>query len=174
MSSQSNNHSASRIVPNEWPLRFKEHNFEALCYNAIGCNVAYNGHYQKKSEPDEVSPPPPSPDYLNKVWGSVEVGIRNFPPPANVRWKSMDGIPHEAKVDIAGIFENELILHKVSRDEVPDGWAHNVVPNVFLEVNDRTINVYMRAHIATKQLQDPGNSHSNFRNDLMLAWTHTY
>ena len=28
------------------PLRFARHNFEALCFNTIGCKLAYAGRYQ--------------------------------------------------------------------------------------------------------------------------------
>ena len=35
-------------------------------------------------------------------------------------------------------------------------------------------NVYMQAMIPTKDLQIAGNTESNFRNDLILAWSNTY
>jgi hypothetical protein len=47
-------------------------------------------------------------------------------------------------------------------------------PEIILEVNDRTINVFMKARIPTKELQIPDNQHSRFRDDLILAYTRTY
>jgi len=47
-------------------------------------------------------------------------------------------------------------------------------PGIFLEVNDRTISVYMKAFIATRAEQIPGNKDSDFRDDVILAWTHAY
>ena len=47
-------------------------------------------------------------------------------------------------------------------------------PDILLEVNDRTINVYMRAFVPTRELQIPGNKYSRFRDDLILAWSKTY
>ena len=47
-------------------------------------------------------------------------------------------------------------------------------PDIILEVNDRTINVYMRAFVPTRELQIPGNKYSGFRDDLILAWSRTY
>lgn len=157
------------------PLKFKLHNFQAVCYSTIGCNVIYNGRSQDKHGPDEISPPPKSADY-KKTWGSVEVGIKNFPAPAEVTWKSSDGAPHEAKVDIGEIFHNELIWHNVPKDEMADFHIGPVAgePDIFLEVNDRTINVYMTMLVPTKAEQIPGNKYSSGRDDLFLAWSHSY
>jgi hypothetical protein len=161
----------------EVPLRFGGHNFEAYCFNVIGCNVIYNGRYQRKNAPDEISAPPPSPDYVQH-WMGGEAGIRNFPPPAEVRWKSLDGVAHEAKVDISVIFKDELIWHKVPKtdmafykDALLSGTGD---PDIFLEVNDRTINVYIGAFIPMRNEQRPGHKDSNYRQDNFLAWTHTY
>ncbi|MFL7958650.1 hypothetical protein ACKAWT_19825 [Xanthomonas vasicola] len=41
-------------------------------------------------------------------------------------------------------------------------------------MNDRTINVYMKAMVQTTVQQKPGNEYSYFRNDLILAYTKTY
>ena len=48
------------------------------------------------------------------------------------------------------------------------------MPGIILEVNDRTINVHMRAIIATKELQKAGNKHSDFRNDLIKVFSQSY
>jgi len=158
------------------PLRFARHNFSVHCYNTIGCQVIYNGRYQQEDAPDEVTPPPPSPEDRNTSWNSVELGIDNFPPPAEVRWKSLDGAKHEANVDIAAIFKDELIWHKVPKSEMADFYRGPVAgePSIFLEVDDHTINVYSRMFIPTKTEQIPGNKYSNARNDLFLVWTRTY
>lgn len=158
------------------PLRFGRHNFAAHCYNTIGCNVIYAGRYQHEDEEETAAPPPPSPDYREKLWGSVEIGIDNFPPPAEVRWKSLDGVPHEAKVDMRAIFKDELIWHKVPKADMADFYRGPVAgePDIFLEVNDRTINVYMKMLVPTKTAQIPGNKYSYGRDDLFLVWTRTY
>jgi hypothetical protein len=157
------------------PLRFKLHNFEALCYNAIGCTVFYNGRYQETNGPTDVSPPPSGQDYKNS-WGSVELGIRNFPPPAVVKWKSMDGIHHEAMIDIGKIFKNELIWHRLTKDQMTDFYRGPVAgaPDIYLEVNNHVINVYMAMFIPTKTEQIPGNKDSNFRKDIFLTWSQSY
>ena len=82
------------------------------------------------------------------------------------------------QVHIDAIFKDRRILHKVPREEIPDGWRPYWYgaggPSIYLEVNDRTINVYMQELIATKTPQIPGNPRSTGRTDVMLAWTHTY
>ncbi len=158
------------------PLRFGRHNFAAHCYNTIGCQVIYNGRYQQEDGPDEVTPPAPSPGDRNRVWNSVEIGIDNFPPPAEVQWKSLDGMRHEAEVDMAVIFKDELIWHKVPKADMADFYRGPVAgePSIFLEINNRTVNVYTKMFIPTRTEQIPGNKYSNGRDDLFLVWTHTY
>ena len=158
------------------PLHFKKHNFEALCFNTIGCKVLYAGLAQQSDGSDEKSPPPPSADYLQKTFGSVEIGIHNFPPPAEVSWKSLDGVAHEAKVDIGALFKDELTWHKVPTSDMADFFSGPVAgaPNIYLEVNDRTINVYITMLVPTLTPQIPGNKYSNGRDDVFLVWTKTY
>lgn len=163
----------SQVLANEWPLHFNEHNFAAHCYNTHSCRVIYNDYNFSNQVEEQPSGPPPSGDYRSK-WKAPYVGVPNFPPPVDVQWTDSDGKPHEARIDFAQIFRDRAILHRVPRDEIPEGWAHDVRPDIFLEIDGNTVNVYMRAHIATKNPQIPGNSYSNFRNDLILAWSHTY
>jgi hypothetical protein len=160
--------------PNVFPLTFKEHNFAAHCYNAIGCSVIYNNHQHSAwNGPDEVAPPPDSPDYREE-WGLASyIGVRNFPPPAQVRWRSMDGVAHEAKVDIGAIFKDERVLHRIAESDYAER-SFGGSPGIVLEVNDRTISVYMKASVATKTEQIPGNRYSYGRDDVILAWSYAY
>ncbi|WP_245149923.1 hypothetical protein [Xanthomonas axonopodis] len=59
-----------------------------------------------------------------------------------------------------------MILHHVPQEQLPPILQANISPHIILEVNDRTINVYMRAFMETAVLQEPGNRYSNSRNDL--------
>ncbi|MBD9367360.1 hypothetical protein [Xanthomonas sp. XNM01] len=157
----------------DWPLKFVQHNFGAFCYSTYGCTIRYGGY--SRSEPDDelqIS----SESIGAKYPGNLDagyLGILEFPPPATVRWRSRDGVQHEAEVDIGTIFKDRLILHRVPREDIPEG-VSILNPGIVLEVNDRTINVYMRAFIPTKEPQIPGNPHSSHRDDLILAWSQTY
>lgn len=161
----------------QWPLRFKEHSFSVFTYDTYGCRVIYAGQLQIKQDPNKLKRSSASygPEW-QKNWSGVLGGIRNFPPPLEVSWRSKDGQPHEARIDFGEIFKDEVILHNVPREEmadVPYG-KYQFDPAILLEVNDRTIRVYMRAHIPTKHLQKPGNVYSDFRDDLILVRTYTY
>lgn len=164
---------------NHFPLKFKRHDFAAFCYNTIGCEVIYAGNnFTRLYSGDVVASPPPSADYRQKWNLAGYLGIPNFPPPAKVHWKSMDGVAHEARVDIGAIFKDELIRYSVSNDQIADGLYPGPgpagEPSIYLEVNDRTISVFTKMFIPTRTPQIPGNKDSDFRDDLVLAWTQTY
>jgi len=162
--------------PVEWPLKFQVHYFDAYSFSTRGCKVYYGNMWRRLDSEDELRI---SSDQLGEGYPSVLAArmgpIPNFPKPAKVSWVSQDGTSLEAEVDIGEIFSDELVRHNLRREEVsPGGPGPGVMPGIILEVNDRTINVYMRAHISTAELQEPGNRHSNFRNDLIKVYSRTY
>ena len=161
----------------EWPLKFDSHSFGVYTYDTYGVEVVYAGRIQLQESDTELQRSSDSygPDY-RRAWGSGHIDIRNFPPPAEVKWRSKDGTPHQARIDIAEIFRDEVVRHNVARDEmsdVPNG-EYRFDPHIALEINDRTINVYMIALISTKELQDPGNPYSNGRSDRVLVQSYNY
>ena len=162
------------LQPPKWPLKFKDHSFRMVCYSTQMCKVWYAGAWSIRDKPT----PPSSkygPKYLDHLLGG-HVGIANFPEPAEVTWRSMDGTEHQAHIDIGAIFRDEIARHNVPREEVldlPDGEL-TVDPQILLEINDRTIRVYMRTYIPTKHFQIPGNPYSTSRDELILAKTYHY
>jgi len=156
-------------------LHFKSHNFSASAYNTRGCKLLYAGEYQINESEGMTQPPPDRPDYREGWSGGVQVGIDNFPPPAAVDWVSLDGSRHHALVDIGAIFKDERVIHRVRKGEVkPNLLDVDIMPDIFIEVNDRTLRVFMQAHVGTKHLQDPSKPLSDFRDDLIEAWSKTY
>ena len=161
----------------EWPLKFDSHSFGVYTYDTYGVEVIYAGRIQLQESDTELQRSSDSygPDY-RRAWGSGHIDIRNFPPPAEVKWRSKDGTPHQARIDIAEIFRDEVVRHNVKREEMPelmDG-EYRSDPHIALEINDRTINVYMIALVPTKALQDPGNPYSNGRSDRILVKSYSY
>lgn len=156
----------------DWPLTFVRHNFGATSYSTYGCKVVYNGfvHLSDDDQVLRISSARAHPDALKK-FSAGYLSVRNFPGPAKVTWRSADGDAHEAEVDIGEIFKDQKVLHNVAKEEVLGDLGN---PDILLEVNDRTINVYMRAFVPTRELQIPGNKYSGFRDDLILAWSKTY
>lgn len=155
----------------DWPLKFVQHSFGAFCYSTYACQIRYGGY--RRAEPDDklqISSESLGDKYPKNLGGG-HLGIMNFPPPAQVSWRSKDGVAHEAEVDIGQIFKDQVILHNVPREEV-DGSPGTA--EIVLEVNDRTINVYMRAFVSTKVEQVVEGRRGYSRNELILAWTRTY
>ncbi len=158
----------------DWPLKFVQHSFGAFCYSTYGCHVEYGRRLVKSDPEDELKLSSESlGDRYPRNLGAGWLGIANFPGPARVRWRSKDGTAHTAEVDIGGIFEDGLIRHEVPRDDVREGVSIGN-PEIVLEVNDRTISVYMRSFIPTKALQEPGNPRSGHRDDVVRVWSRTY
>ncbi|WP_455289851.1 hypothetical protein [Cupriavidus necator] len=171
---------------NPWPLRFDNYSFGARCFNTQRCSIVYDQHEFGKAERgadgniyDQPAGPPYAPNWKEDWSGSYRPYIYDPISPVAVTWASLDGEAHEATIDLEVLFKDRLVLHRVPKEEIPEGWlatcaVESVSPHILVEVNDRTINVYMRALIYTKIEQIPGNQYSDFRDDLILAWTHTY
>ena len=158
----------------DWPLWFVRHEFGVSTYSTYGCKVVYNNFVFVDEPDDELqsSSEAIGAKYPNNMSASYS-SVANFPPPAVVTWRSKDGEPHRAEVDIGEIFKDKLIRHNLAREEISET-ASIAHPGIILEVNDRTINVYMRARISTKELQIPGNRYSDYRDDLIRVFSRTY
>ena len=177
MTNASNTPAINRQPVKEWPLRFESHKFSVFTYDTYGAKVIYAGMTQIDEGPQKLQPSVTSygPDY-QRNWSGTHGMIRNFPGPAKVTWRSKDGESHEAEIDIAEIFKDERVRHNASRDEIPeliDGeYRHE--PSIILQIDDRTIRIYMRAYVPTKELQIPGNQYSDARDEVVLVQTYTY
>lgn len=158
----------------EWPLKFKSHYFGASTYSTYGCKVVYGGMNRVDDSEEELQSSSESiglkyPNNMGAGWGPIS----NFPPPAEVAWRSKDGTPHNALIDIGEIFRDELIRHNVAREDALDP-ASSGMPGIILEVNDRTINVYMRAMIWLKEPRLPGRPHSDYQDELIKVFSRSY
>lgn len=159
-----------------WPLRFDSFAFDARCYNTLLCSIIFD-RAQHSLHVDHPSNAPYAPDWKDH-WhaGYIIMEKDVFPPPIEVKWTALDGVERYVAIDLEKIFPGREILHNVSREDVHEYWArfdrHSA--DVFLEVNDRTISVYMRAFVLTNSYTIPGRTDVKSRNDLMLAWTQAY
>jgi len=157
----------------EWPLKFQAHYFDAYCFSTYGCKVLYR-NMVRVEDPDDILKIASNslanyPDILTAGMGPIP----NFPSPVKVTWRSKDGTPHEAEIDIGDIFKDQLIRHNVAREDATEN-ATDGMPAIIVEVNDQAINVYMRATIWTKREQIPGNKYSHSREDLIKVFSRTY
>lgn len=165
-------------TPNEsWPLRFDSFNFDVRCYNTLRCHVVFMNQ-QLSTHIDEPSGEPYSPDWKER-WkaGFIVSPEQVFPLPVEIHWTSLDAYQHFAEVDLGAIFEDKLVLHNATQADVLEGWGlrdHARDVEILMEINNRTINVYMRAWVLLKHRRDPEVSNSDSLRDLMLAWSKTY
>lgn len=165
-----------------WPLTFDSFSFDVRCYNTLASNIIFHGQQLGLSkEIDGPSGQPRSPDWKNRWTAGFIIPKDRMPPePVTIRWTSLDGEQHYAEIDlIKGIFPEQVVLHNVPREDVNEDWARfeggrTSSPDILMEVNDRTISVYMRAHVLTKSFPIPGREDVRSRRDLVLAWTQTY
>jgi hypothetical protein len=173
-----------------WPLRFHTHNFDAACYNTLACSLVYNNYqfgtrdmgYDGKYY-DRPSGPPPLENWKEDWSGSHGIlpeSGETFPGPVEIDWEAMDGSRHRVSLDLDVLFKDRLISHRIHREEIPESWlatcsVEPIRPSLLLEVNDRTVNIYMRATIVTCDPKDPDNlDKRQARRDLMLVWSHNY
>jgi hypothetical protein len=82
-------------------------------------------------------------------------------------------------LDLDKLFADRILLHTVARHEIKEDWLDSksidpVRPDILLELNDHVVNIFMRALVATEVEQALGNTRCRLRDDLILAWTHTY
>lgn len=171
-----------------WPLRFHSHGFGAACFNTLACSIIYNRHQfgTRRWDGDDVAHDRPSGPLPFENWRDEWDGShsilpfegRTFPGPVDIEWFSLDGESHALSIDLDEMFRGRLVLHFVKRGEVKEAWldaksVEPVSPDILVEVNDRSVSVYMRAFVATEAEQMPGNDRSHFRNDLVLVWNRT-
>lgn len=162
----------------QWPLRFKAHSFSVMTYDTWGAEVMYAGRRRRKDDDDVLQRSSASygPDW-QRGWDGFYGDIPNFPPPAQLKWRSKDGTPLEAKIDIGTIFSDEVIRHNVPREEMaylPDG-KYEFEPAVILEINDRTVRVYMQSTIPLRrQIEIQGVMRNDHLAEPVLVKTYTY
>ena len=143
--------------PNSIPvLHFKFHSFRGLCFDTLGCKIAYAGLAVPNFGPNEKLPSFAEwggEKSLKLAGGGGHINIKNFPTPAKVRWRSKDGTSHSAEIDIGKIFKDERIIHHMPLHDFPrpnDPRSSAVDPTILLVVDDRTIKVYMLASLTIK------------------------
>ena len=156
-SPRSIHHAATTADPDSIPvLHFKQHSFRSLCFDTYGCKVVYAGLVEADDPPDKKWKSfsewagSEGESALKKAGGGGYIGIRNFPAPARVSWKSKDGTFHTAEVDIGKIFKDEVIIHHLPLREFPDPddpLSSADDPTILLVVDDRTIKVYMLSEV---------------------------
>jgi hypothetical protein len=155
----------------DWPLWFIAHEFGAHCFNTQSCSIVYKGFHYGSDQPSPSVESYGRP--LEKLLSAGRGPIPNFPPPAAVAWRSKDGTPLSANIDIGEIFKDRLIRHNLKREDISETSSISN-PDIILEVNDRTIIVYMRAMIYLKKPRFKERPHSDYQDDLIQVFSRSY
>lgn len=154
------------------PLRIRGHNIGAYCFSTWGCRVAYGRHLIEDQAPDRWQRPLPDfPGLRERMNGSM-LAYRAFEGPVRIEWRDAQKQPLQMELDLAAIFPDRLIRHDVP-DELIDPETTVGPPDIIIEVNDRTVRLYMRAHIPLKAPRIPGNPSSNFIDESVLVLERT-
>lgn len=156
----------------EWPLRFDHHLFGVACFDTQTCLARYDRFDFGNPEPSGPTTALPQQAYDAALTASYGPVARTTPA-AQLAWRSKDGTQLQAEVDIAALFADGLIRHQLPREAIADGVSMGFT-HILLEVSDRTVNVYTRTMIPTKDAQIPGNKYSFFRDDLIKVFSRTY
>jgi hypothetical protein len=163
-------HTASRVEDGVLKIPFSDHVFGAVCFDTLRCRVLYDNAYVV----NQGSPRGPfterNRDNLDGSWIILQP-----PAVARVTWTSKDGVDHDEAIDLGGIFHSRLVRYAPDLDvNDVDLKTYPGGPGIILVVDDRSIHVYMRAHISLLKPIDPRNKYSDFRSDLVAAYTHRF
>lgn len=151
-------------------MPFFDHSFSASCYETLACRVLYDNSYVVNEDKPSGSLTPAIRKNLGGSWA-----ILDFPSKAHVAWTSKDGETHEEEINLEEIFKSRLVLYSPELNVNDVNLAVSYIPpEIILVVDGRSLHVYMKAMIPLIRPMDPGNRHTNFRNDLVVAYTKNF
>lgn len=161
----------NRLV--DGPFRFWRHNLGVYCFSTWGCRAEYGPHLVHDAPDDEWQPPVEEfPGDIRARMRATYLGYRNFEGPLHLRWNDRDKQALQLDLDLAGLFADGLIRHNVPESEIlPTSSVGD--PGIVIEVDDRTVRVYMRALIPLKQPRDPRNRYTNAVDENVLVYEQT-
>ncbi len=132
----------SRAMANEGELKFTTHDLNIQAYSISDVNLVYAGSPHElsagqltraKTVEDETRYP-----------GGKSGSYQAFAGPVQIDWRSKDGTQIKYALDLDAVFKDRKILHTedVSKLYKPEP-VYGGEPTIIIELNDRTLNVYM-------------------------------
>ena len=163
--------SACNSLIHRGPLTFKTHDISTNCYSAQDVKISY-GSLVNKICAKGISREKTANDDRRLPTGSA-LGYRAFEDKVYVEWRSSDKEFHSQVLDLDEIFKGKVVLHNIDPKLIY--WPIPMVgdgPTIVVEVNDRTLNVYMDVEVKfeTKNENSIAVSATRFRT---LAFTKT-
>lgn len=134
------------ILIERGPLTFKRHDLAFDCYSAKDMKVFYANRLYKNCESRFVRQKIPRDD--KDLPNSVMSSNRAFEGQLIVEWRSLDEELHSQALDLDEIFKGRIVIHDVDPKLIyrpaPFG---SLNPKIVIEVNNRTLSLYMDVSI---------------------------
>ncbi|GEM_PF-2798237 len=156
-------------------IRFKDRHYLGLeCYNASDLYLQYGnlaiGQYTRERNDGErkIAGPKPEGYQPSADMGSYKV----FESKVKLRWRDKADNPISYVFDFEDIFKDKIIPH-VKEDEDRIWWDDplQLYPDIILEVDDRTLNIYSNIYV---YLRVPGTNKLKPRRDLIKVFSKTF
>lgn len=168
----------STATPTNDALHFKTHVMYAQRYSASQMEVTYGNHAIYRSvfpgsRPEVIREKTPADERRDQA-GNGQIGLVAFEGPLQVKWRSLDGEPHEAVLNLEEIFKDRVVPHHEDPARIDPTLPMGIAgPTIVVEVNDRTLSIYMDVHIYLRAI-DPAVLTREDRRNRTLAYSKTF
>lgn len=144
------------------PLIFDEHVISTPCFAASEMRVRY-GTFVTSACANRSRAKRPEDD--QQLWGTIG-DFRAFNGPLQVQWKSSDGTPLSATINLDEVFPGKRVLHKEDPKNIAPTLPIFTTPVIVIEVNDKLLTIYMDIFVGLKT-DEPGKLRKLSRNRLI-------
>jgi hypothetical protein len=159
-------------------LRFDEHALTVRSFNASRIEVFYGQRAVYKSSlqndhPDALREKTKKDEDRDLAGGGM-IGLQAFEGPLKISWNSKDGARHDVVLRLEEIFVDRIVLHH--EDSARIDWTfpmQSYGPTIVVEVNDRTLNIYMHVHIYLRPIELTARARED-RSSRLLAYSKTF
>ena len=150
-------------------LKFRTHNFGILCFGGVtNVNLVYAGSGHKLCV-GRVAPEK-TPADTEKVPGFLSGSYHAFAGPVEMDWNARDGTHLSHTVDLNEVFKEKVIPHTYDSSGIYEKKpVTGGEPTVIVEVDDRTVNVYLYAEIQLVRDGQPDKARA-----LVSSYTQAY
>lgn len=156
-------------------LRFTAHNFALFCYDCSNVHVVYGRRAHDlwdEGTPAPVKTAAHADRYPNMKFGTYTA----FETTLEARWTAHDGTTLSCEVDLNEVFPDRVVPHNVDPRRI---YAPMPItgrePTILVEVNDRTLNIYIDATIQSlPEGADPSKVARDETHCRTLAYTRAF
>jgi hypothetical protein len=128
-------------------LKFRTHDFGILCFGGVtNVNLVYAGSGHNLCVSDPASEKTPADK--ERVPGFLSGAYHAFAGPVEMDWNARDGTHLSHTVDLNEVFKDKIIPHACDSTRIYEKKPVTCgKPTVIVEMDDRTVNVYLYAEI---------------------------